>query len=294
MTDLQNPLVSIGLPVRNGGQTLETAIRSVLAQDHERLELVISDNASTDDTEILCRDLAATDNRIVYYRQKRDIGLVSNLVQTIRLAKGTFFRWIGDDDWLAPQYVSSCLQEFSTDSRLILVTTQINCIRTDGTSYTRTYCGTTLVSNDPIERFYAVTSYLVDGMPVDPLYGLMRRAQVISIAGTRRKMICEDAVFATQLALAGPWGHVPKLLAHRQLRGGRLPMLARRLGVPVWQAYMAFYLQCRETLRCIENGKFTPSQRRRARVAVGRMYIRLHYDKLTYRARKLVHMFAPS
>ncbi|MBS0156719.1 MAG: glycosyltransferase family 2 protein [Nitrospira sp.] len=285
-------LVSVGLPVRNGGATLESAIKSVLTQDHERLELVISDNASTDDTETICRDLAASDSRVRYHRQERNIGLVANIAQTIHLANGAFFRWISDDDWLAPQYVSSCLKAFSNDSRLILVTTQINYIKPDGTTHTRLYSGTSLSSNDPIERFYAVTSYLVDGMPVDPLYGLMRKAKVISIGRTRGKMIREDAVFATQLALIGPWGHVPELLANRHLGCERLPVLARRLGVPVWQAYMPFYLQCRETLRCIETGNYTPAQRRKARFAVGRMYMRLHYDKVSYRMRKLAQIFA--
>lgn len=293
-TGLHDALVSIGLPVRNGVKTLETAIRSVLAQDHERLELVISDNASTDDTETLCRDLAATDSRIVYHRQERDVGIVRNMARTIHLANGTFFRWIGDDDWLAPCYVSSCLEVFSNDSRFILVTTQINSIMPDGTIHTRSYGGTDFCSDDPIDRFSAITSYLVDGMPVDPLYGLMRREKVVAIGSARREMICEDVVFATQLALTGPWGHVPKLLAHRHRRCGRPSVLARRLGVPVWQAYMPFYLQCRETLHCIQNGEFTPLQRRRARVAVARMYMRLHYDKLTHRLGKLARMFALS
>ncbi len=283
-----------GLPVRNGVKTLETAIRSVLAQDHERLELVISDNASTDDTETLCRDLAATDSRIVYHRQERDIGIVRNMARTIHLAKGTSFDGSATMTGWRHADVSSCLEVFSNDSRLILVTTQINSIMPDGTIHTRPYDGTAFCSDDPIDRFYAITAYLVDGMPVDPLYGLMRREKVVAIGSARREMICEDVVFATQLALTGPWGHVPKLLAHRHRRGGRPSVLARRLGVPVWQAYMPFYLQCRETLHCIQNGEFTPLQRRRARVAVARMYMRLHYDKLTHRLGKLAQMFAPA
>jgi glycosyltransferase involved in cell wall biosynthesis len=286
---LRDTLVSIGLPVRNGVRTLETAVRSVLAQDHERLELVISDNASTDGTEALCRELAATDSRIVYHRQPQDVGLVHNFVQTMRLANGTFFQPMGDDDWLAPRYVSRCLEAFTDDSRLILVTTQINYTRPDGTTYTYPYCGTTLRSNDPIERLDEITSYLADGMPIDPLYGLMRRAPVATIA--RQKMIREDEVYAAKLALAGPWGHVPQVLMHRHLKYERLTVLARRLGVPVWQAYVPTALQCREMLRWIHNGDFTPLQRRRARVAVARMYVRRHYLTLTRRVRKLVQLF---
>src|SRR5262249_14296295 len=161
---------------------LEAAVRSVLAQDHERLEIVISDNASTDDTETLCRDLAAADRRIVYHRQPSDVGILNNFVHTMRIAKGTYFQWLGDDDTLAPRYVSRCLEAFAEDSRLILVTTQINYSKPDGTTTpTSPLTSTVLESNDPVERFAAITEYLADGMMVDPLYGLIRREPVVSI-----------------------------------------------------------------------------------------------------------------
>src|SRR5262245_55907722 len=92
-------LVSVGLPVRNGAQTLRAVVSSVLTQDHELLELVICDNASTDGTEELCRELARGDKRIVYHRQPRNIGILNNFTYTMRLARGTFFRWLGDSDW---------------------------------------------------------------------------------------------------------------------------------------------------------------------------------------------------
>jgi glycosyltransferase involved in cell wall biosynthesis len=148
-------LVSIGLPVRNGVKTLEGVIKSVLAQDHENLELVISDNCSTDGTEDLCRELALRDSRVVYIRQPTNVGLLNNFAHVTRLARGAFLRWIGDDDWLAPTYISRCLAEFADDSRLTLVTTQIDYVRPDGTTYTLRTPGTTFRSNDPIQRFEA-------------------------------------------------------------------------------------------------------------------------------------------
>jgi glycosyltransferase involved in cell wall biosynthesis len=283
---LRDTLVSVGIPVRNGARTLETAVRSVLAQDHDNLEVVISDNASTDGTEALCRALAASDSRIVYHRHKRDVGILNNFVGAMRLARGTFFQWLGDDDWLAPRYLSRCLEIFADDSRLILVTTQISYTRPDGTMYTCRHGGTTLRTNDPIERFETIMSYLADGMPFDPLYGLMRREQVAGIV--RRNMIREDEVFTTKLALAGPWGHLPEVLLHRYLKCERVPVLARRLGVPVWQAYMPTALECREMLRWIGDRDYTPTQRRRAHIAVARMYGRRHYLKVARHLRRLV------
>jgi hypothetical protein len=282
-------LVSMGLPVRNGARTLEGVVRSVLAQDHERLELVICDNASTDGTEELCRDLAETDSRIVYCRQPRNIGLLNNFIHAIRLAKGTFFRWVGDTDWLAPNYVSCCLGAFADDSQLMLVTTQIRYTGPDGTAHTYPYLGTALRSNDPIERFCEYLR-LHNGMPVDPSYGFMRREPVASIA--RRNMIGEDEVFATKLALAGPWGHIPEVLAHRHTEPARLPVLARKLDVPAWQAYFSTTLICREMLRLIRDTELTPSQRRCARAAVAGMYVGRHYRRLARRGRRLLRLVA--
>ena len=94
-------VVSVGLPVRNGAERIEHVVRSVLDQDHENLELVICDNASTDDTEELCRELANQDSRIVYHRNPVNIGLLNNFIRVMQLSSGTFFRWVGDDDWLA-------------------------------------------------------------------------------------------------------------------------------------------------------------------------------------------------
>lgn len=284
-----HPLVSVGLPVRNGAQTLEKTVRSILTQDYERLELVISDNASTDHTEELCRDLAAADRRIVYHRQPHNIGILNNFIQTIRLAEGAFFRWIGDDDWLAPRYVSRCLEAFAGDGRLLLVTTQVDFTGPDGATYTRPYHGTALRSGDPIERLDEFVTLLVHGLFIDPLYGLMRREPVALM--TRHNMICEDQIFATKLLLTAPWGHVPEVLAHRHVANLRRPALARRLGVPLWQPYLATSLQCRGMLRVVREARLTSLQRRRARIAIARLYMGRHYQRWTHRGRRLVRVF---
>ena len=70
----ENPKVSIGLPVRNGGRHLGEAIDSILAQTFADFELIISDNASTDDTAAICATYAARDPRVRVIRQERNIG----------------------------------------------------------------------------------------------------------------------------------------------------------------------------------------------------------------------------
>ncbi|NUO96593.1 MAG: glycosyltransferase family 2 protein, partial [Nonomuraea sp.] len=172
-------LVSIGMPVRNGADHLEAAVRSVLAQDHAEIEVVISDNASTDDTEELCRLLAKEDSRIVYHRQPRDLHVVGNFEEVLRRARGEFFRWMGDDDRLEPNYVSRALVPLLADERLILVTTEVTYTWLDGTVHEPRYHGTGLLSDDPVDRLEELCDvWLAQHLRLDPLYGLMRRERV--------------------------------------------------------------------------------------------------------------------
>ncbi len=282
-------LVSIGLPVRNGADRVADVVRSVLAQDHENLELLISDNASTDATEAVCRDLARSDSRITYHRQPRNVGLLNNFVYAISAAKGTYFRWIGDDDRLEPGFVTSCLDAFEADRRLILVTTGISYAGQDGHPQSAAYPDTALASDDPADRFVEMLRLLnASHLLIDPLYGMVRRDRVVAIP--RRNMMREDEVFAAKLALAGPWRHLPAILAHRVWKHERPSVVGRRLGVPAWQCRVSSLLQAREMLRWLRLVELSDDQRRRARSAVHRMYLTRQSRTIRRRARKLVRL----
>jgi glycosyltransferase involved in cell wall biosynthesis len=282
-----NTLVSVGLPVRNGADRIEHVVKCVLSQDHENLELVICDNASTDDTEELCRGLAARDSRIVYHRNTVNVGLHNNFVSAMRLATGTFFRWVGDDDWLAPNCLSRALDAFGADDRLVLVTNQLEYTGPDGLTQTAAYGGSALGSDDPVTRFTEMLRLLNESyLLMDPLYGLFRRETVVRIE--RRNMLREDQVFATKLALAGPWAHVREVLGRRNWKDEPRSILARRLEVPSWQAHFATLLQCKEMLRWLDHCDLDQHQRRKARLAVVRMYTRRQKMVVTRRGHTLM------
>lgn len=69
-----NPVI-IAIPTYNRATSVDRAIRSVLDQDLATITVLVSDDASRDDTERLCRDLAARDARVVYRRQPVNLGL---------------------------------------------------------------------------------------------------------------------------------------------------------------------------------------------------------------------------
>lgn len=290
-----SPLVSVGLPVRNGAGRMDKVVRSVLAQDHADIELVICDNASTDDTEEYCRSLVSSDGRVVYHRQPRNVGLLNNFRTAIQLASGTYFRWVGDDDWLAPSCVSRGLAAFAEDPRRVLVTSRIAYTGGDGVTMSDiSYTGAELAVSDPVARVREMLRLLNESpLLVDPLYGMARRAAVVDIP--RRNMLREDEVFAVKLALAGPWGHVPQVLGHRNTKVERQITLARRLGVPAWQARVSATLQAWELWRWLATtplGELSAAQRRAAQKAVLRMYTRRQRRTLAHRARKAAQLAA--
>lgn len=107
---MTQPRVSIGLPVYNGANFLGASIRSILAQDFGDFELIISDNASTDETEAICRELAAQDPRIRYYRNDTNVGAARNYNRVVELARGEYFKWAAHDDECHPSMIRRCVE----------------------------------------------------------------------------------------------------------------------------------------------------------------------------------------
>jgi len=106
----KTPLVSIGLPVFNGEKHLRHALDSLLAQSYKNFELNISDNASTDGTEDICRLYAAKDRRVHYHRHPQNVGLKRNWGCVLQLASGEYFMWAQHDDCWSMNYVGTLLE----------------------------------------------------------------------------------------------------------------------------------------------------------------------------------------
>ena len=97
---MSNPKISIGMPIYNGASYIDQAINSVLNQTFKDFELIISDNASTDNTENICKKYLSLDNRIHYLRQKKNIGGINNFKFVLDSSVGKYFMWLAADDAL--------------------------------------------------------------------------------------------------------------------------------------------------------------------------------------------------
>ena len=114
-------LVSIGIPTYNRADRLERAVASVLGQTHRDLELVISDNASTDSTPELCAQLAAGDERVRFLRQPRNCGPTANFNAVLAQLRGEHVMLLADDDTLAPTFVGRCRASLVAEPELSIV-----------------------------------------------------------------------------------------------------------------------------------------------------------------------------
>lgn len=112
--------VSVGLPVYNGEQYLEEALRSLVDQSFTSFEVIVMDNASTDHTPSICRAFAARDERVRYVRSDVNRGAARNFNTSFELASGEYFKWAAHDDLCAPDFLLRCVEALDRDPSVVL------------------------------------------------------------------------------------------------------------------------------------------------------------------------------
>jgi hypothetical protein len=102
--------VTVAIPTINRSKLLVRAMRSVLAQTYSNIELLVSDDASTDDT--LARIAEIDDPRLALFQRETRLGLVGNFDFCLQHASGDFFLLLGDDDLLLPRAIERLVEPF--------------------------------------------------------------------------------------------------------------------------------------------------------------------------------------
>ncbi len=114
------PLISIVMATYNGERFLREQLESLLSQTHADLELVICDDASADGTYALIEALAAKDKRIRPHRNEKTLGLVSNFMKAVTLARGECVAYSDQDDVWEPKKIETLLRLLNSNSRNML------------------------------------------------------------------------------------------------------------------------------------------------------------------------------
>ena len=113
------PKISIGLPVYNGEKFLRTRLETILSQTFHDIELIISDNVSTDLTAKICEEFIKNDLRIKYTRQKTFLSGIENFGYVLEQAKSEFFVWTGVDDVWEPKFLEKNVKVLEEDNNII-------------------------------------------------------------------------------------------------------------------------------------------------------------------------------
>ncbi len=206
------PLVSVGMPIYNGGKVLRRALDSILAQDYSNFELIISDNASSDETSEICKEYSLRDTRIIYFRAARNMGAAWNFNQVVKLSKGKYFMRMSHDDIRAPTYISQCVALLEANDRAVLCHTYTAAFYGDLTNVL------TIITHDSLvgiksarRRFIEALKYL----PASAIDGIIRTETLRTRTRLMGNYISSDIVLTHELSLYGDFIQVPEVLFWR-------------------------------------------------------------------------------
>ena len=202
------PLVSVGVPVFNGEKELADTLISLINQDYPRLEIIVSDNGSTDSTSEICKEFVKKDDRIKYYHSTINYGATWNFNKVFEKSSGKYFIWAAHDDKRDISFVSACVEKMEQCPKAVLC----QC-------YTATYiegnnetlCITNLNSFEGVttltQRYWQVLKHY----PATAIYGLYRAS---AMRKTRKfeNVMATDLAFIQELSLQGNFVQVPEVL----------------------------------------------------------------------------------
>ena len=227
------PNVSIGLPVYNGVTYVRSAIESLLNQTYDDFELIISDNASDDGTEQICREFAERDSRVKYHRVEENRGAIWNYNRTVELATGRFFKWAADDDLHHPDFLKRCVdllearpeitwchsqtQHIDADGQVIPAVEDPNIPAEDEAHSLLSVAGDlppqTRAASKPTARFAGIllgTTWCADS------FGLIRTE---ALRRTRLLLACygSEKILMGELGMLGQYAEIPEVLFFERL-----------------------------------------------------------------------------
>ena len=210
----ESPLVSVGMPVYNEGRFIRESLDSILAQDYQNLEIIISDNGSTDETVSICREYAQLDKRVRYSRFDSNVGASKNFTSVLERASGKYFMWAAGHDLWSENLVAETVQVLESHPDAALSFGSAVWVDANGDVFGRESGWSDTRGMDPIARFFTI------------LWGNMHPV----LAVIRRSYLCEiprihscagsDLIILSELALKGDFVHANKATwFRREFRG---------------------------------------------------------------------------
>ena len=223
------PILSVGLFVYNGERFLDEALHSILNQTFTDLELIISDNASTDRTGEIAQAYAERDDRIRYCRNEKNMGAGWNARRVYELATGKYFKWIAVDDLLEPDFLRQCIEALEGDPSYVVAHSKTK-VFDEGGNFVENFVGRMETdSHDPVVRFHDM---LLKDHKCYQIYGVMRASALRQIP-PQGSYPNSDGVLLARMSLLGRFHEVPEyLFISRRHSGQSSRILPVRLKQP--------------------------------------------------------------
>jgi glycosyltransferase involved in cell wall biosynthesis len=237
------PLVSIGLPVFNGENFLDSTLHAIRAQTFEDFELIISDNASTDRSLEIAQAHAETDDRIRVSREERTVPPSDNFARVLEMARGRLFKWSAHDDLIAPEFIDRCVSAMRSTEGAVVACPRSVFIDAGGALLSD-------LPSPPFKRYSWFSDEILDRARgsifagyCHPIFGLIDTDTLRSIPRMGAYPNA-DGVMLLELALRGVFVEIPEPLLLIRRHEGQSTALSRGRGgprayAPWWTAGMS-------------------------------------------------------
>jgi len=203
------PLVSVAFPIFNEEEFITESIESILNQDYPKLEIIICDNASTDNTGRICEKFANMDSRISYLRHNNNIGAVKNFSFGLSKAKGEYFMWAAGHDKWSPNLISQCVQLLERFPTSTIAFGTPSWIGTEGDELKKQSGWNDTRGLNPVARFF-----INFWGSMNPVLGVLRRKDIPNIE--KHNYVGGDLVILSALALKGSFAHAQNAYFYRR------------------------------------------------------------------------------
>lgn len=209
----KKPRVFIGLPVYNGARFLARAVDSLLAQSFTDFTLLISDNASNDDTQAICERYCLQDSRVRYVRQRENIGAPNNWNFVVHQAEGEYFKWATANDECAPLMLEYCLQALDADPSAVLCQGRTCLVDEESDAHEEYHKDLALLDDRPSERL----KELIIRLALNNGQSGLIRLSSLHRTGLDRPYPNGDIPLMAELALLGRFIVLPEVLLYRRM-----------------------------------------------------------------------------
>ena len=215
------PVVTIGVPVFNGARFLPRALDALLAQESVAVEILVSDNASTDDSARIADGYAARDPRVKVMRSAENAGVERNFARVLAAASGTYFMWAACDDWWAPGFVSRLAAALVRVPGAVVAMSAVE--RVDETGQPIDVIRFAGAADPERSTPFRLVMALAGGRPYHLfIYGLYRTDFLKEAFTGFAPVVAADRLFMCRVAMGGRFAYVDEVLHKRTLRGAPL------------------------------------------------------------------------